>query len=89
MPDFDRIDVRATQDTSAYSRFDYVASNYAPDTAYAAADLEFNPAVKLFYQDKTVPKKRLSEVEMLEINRLYRVIGRCKRELAAIGIQVQ
>jgi hypothetical protein len=85
IPDFDHADVRQTQDTSQYTRFDYVASNLAPDVAYLGSDLEFNPALKLFYQDKTVPKKKLSEGEMIEINRLFRVIGECNRELGALG----
>ena len=39
---------------------------------------------KYFYTDRTLPKKKLSETELLEINRLYRIIGRCERELAKL-----
>ena len=31
-----------------------------------------------------MPKKKLSQAEMLEINRLYRIIGRCERQLAQL-----
>ena len=36
---------------------------------------------KYFYEDRSLPKKKLTGEEMLEINRLYRVIGRCKEQL--------
>ena len=37
---------------------------------------------KAFYLDPAFPKKKLSETEMLEINGLYRIIGRCEQQLA-------
>jgi hypothetical protein len=37
---------------------------------------------KYFYTDRSVPKKRLTEAEMLEINRLYRIIGHDEEQLA-------
>ena len=36
---------------------------------------------KYFYEDRSLPKKRLTEVEMLEINLLYRIIGKCEEQL--------
>jgi len=39
-------------------------------------ELEFNSMTKYFYTDRTLPKKRLSDAEMNEINDLYRAIGR-------------
>jgi len=36
---------------------------------------------KYFFTDRLVPKKRLTEAEMLEINRLYRIIGHGERQL--------
>ena len=36
---------------------------------------------KIFYNDFTVPKKKLTETEMLEINRLCRIIGSCNLQL--------
>jgi len=48
---------------------------------FISHDLEFNPMTKYFYTDRTVPKKRLTEDEMLEINRLYRIIGKCEQQL--------
>jgi hypothetical protein len=49
---------------------------------FIGRELEFNPMTKYFHTDRTLPKKRLSEAEMLEINRLYRVIGRDEQALA-------
>ena len=37
---------------------------------------------KYFYTDRSVPKKKLTEEEMLEINRLYRIIGQDQDRLA-------
>ena len=39
---------------------------------------------KYFYTDRSVPKKKLTETEMLEINRLYRIIGRCEQQLVQL-----
>ena len=47
-------------------------------------DLEFNPMTKYFYTDRSLPKKKLTEAEMLEINRLYRIIGRDEQHLAKV-----
>lgn len=86
-PDFDNVDVRKTQDTSNYSRHEYVSSNMTRAVAYPGGELEFNSMTKFFYTDRSVPKKRLTEEEMLEINRLYRVIGRCQADLGRLGAQ--
>lgn len=79
-PDFANVDVRATQDL-LYSRYPYVASDLNPFEVYAGSDLEFNSMTKYFYTDRTVPKKRLTEDEMLEINQLYRTIAQCTQQL--------
>src|SRR5713101_2644876 len=47
-------------------------------------DLEFNAMTKHFYTDRSLPKKRLSEDDMVEINRLYRIIGMREQELAQL-----
>ncbi len=47
-----------------------------------ASELEINAMTKFFYTDRSLPKKQLSEPEMLEINRLYRTIGRDEQALA-------
>jgi hypothetical protein len=79
-PDFDTVDVRSTQ-TFPYDEHPYVTSDLNPDVVFIGSDLEFNPMTKYFYTDRTVPKKKLTEEEMLEINRLYRIIGKCERQL--------
>jgi hypothetical protein len=76
-------DVRRTQELP-YARFTYVTSDISPNVMYRGADLEFNAMTKYFYTDRSVPKKRLSEAEMLEINDLYHVIGRTERQLARL-----
>ncbi len=45
--------------------------------------MEFNSQTKYFYADYTLPKKKLTEAEMVEINRLYRIIGQCEKKLNA------
>ena len=49
---------------------------------FLGKELEFNSKTKYFYTDRSLPKKKLSEAEMLEINRLYRVIARDEDELS-------
>ena len=36
---------------------------------------------KLFYTNRSLPKHRLTEAQMVEVNRLYRIIGHCQDEL--------
>ncbi|HVT82373.1 MAG TPA: hypothetical protein VHM90_17145 [Phycisphaerae bacterium] len=79
-PDFDTVDVRKTQSFD-YARWEFVSSDLNPGVAFLGRELEFNPMTKYFYTDRTLPKKKLTEAEMLEINDLYRVIGRCVRQL--------
>jgi len=81
MPDFNRVDVRTTQEFP-YSQQQYVTSDLNPGAVFLGSELEFNPMTKYFYTDRSVPKKRLTESEMLEINQLYRVIGRCQKQLS-------
>jgi hypothetical protein len=83
-PDFNNVDIRKTQDLSNYSKFEFVSSNLNPGIAYPGNELEFNPMTKFFYTDRSVPKVKLTEAEMIEINRLYRVIGRCEEELSRL-----
>jgi hypothetical protein len=83
-PDFERVDVRATQELP-YSNKPYVTTPLNPGVAFVGQELEFNPMISYFYTDRTVPKKRLTEAEMVEINTLYRVIAQCERDLAAIA----
>ena len=80
-PDFNRVDVRTTQQFP-YAKFDYVTSDLNPNVVYLGRELEFNSMTKYFYTDRTVPKKKLTETEMLEINGLYRIIGRYEQLMA-------
>ena len=79
-PDFASVDIRATQEFP-YSKYTYVTSDLNPDEAFIGSELEFNSMTKYFYTDRTVPKRRLTEDEMLEINKLYRTIAQCTRQL--------
>jgi hypothetical protein len=80
VPDYANADISKTQEFP-YSKYEYVASNLHPDVAFLASDLEFNSMTKYFYTDRSVPKKRLTRSEMAEVNRLYRVIARCRADL--------
>jgi hypothetical protein len=79
-PDFNTVDVRATQE-SDYSHYHYVTSDLNPGVVFIGSDLEFNSMTKYFYVDRTLPKKKLTQAQMLEINRLYRIIGKCEKGL--------
>ena len=74
-PDFNKVDIRQSR-IFPYKGYRYVTSNLNPREMFIAAELEFNPMTKYFYTDRTLPKRELSEDEMLEVNRLYRIIGR-------------
>jgi hypothetical protein len=79
-PDFNTVDIRTTQ-KFPYAGYQYVTSDLNPGEAFIGRELEFNSMTKYFFNDRTVPKKKLTEAEMLEINQLYRVIGRCEQQL--------
>ena len=83
VPDFNTVDVRATRETP-YDQHAYVCSENNPRLVYVGRELEFNSMTKYFYKDRTAPKKKLTEAEMLEVNRLYRIIGRCQQQLAQL-----
>jgi hypothetical protein len=80
-PDFNNVDVRTTRETSNYEQNEYVTSDLNPGLVWRGRDLEFNPMTKYFYTNRTFPKKKLTEAEMVEINRLYRIIGKCENQL--------
>ena len=77
-PDFNNVDVRRTQ-TFPYPAGELVTSNLNPGLVFFASELEFNEMTKYFYTNRNLPKKKLSDDEMAEINRLYRIIGGCER----------
>ena len=79
-PDFNTVDVRTTQQM-VYADHQYVTSDLNPGVVFLGHELEFNSMTKYFITDRSVPKKKLTEAEMLEINRLYRVIGHCEQQL--------
>jgi hypothetical protein len=82
-PNFNTVDVRTTRETP-YDQHQYVTSDLNPDIVFIGSELEFNPMTKYFYTDRSLPKKKLSEADMIEINRLYRIIGRCETQLAEL-----
>ncbi|HEX3952353.1 MAG TPA: hypothetical protein VHW90_02190 [Stellaceae bacterium] len=79
-PDFATVDIRATQEL-IYAKYTYVTSDLTPGEVFIGDQLEFNSMTKYFYVDRTVPKARLSESEMLQINQLYRTIAQSTRQL--------
>ncbi len=82
-PDFNNVDIRQSQDLN-YGQSQYVTSDLNPGKVFLGADVEFNSMTKFFYVDRTLPKRKLTEPEMLEVNKLYRVIGRCEDEMARL-----
>jgi hypothetical protein len=82
-PDFNKVDVRKTQEFP-YAKFEYVASDLSAREMFKSDELEFNAQTKFFYIDRTVPKKKLTQPEMVEINRLYRIIGQDERKAQAL-----
>jgi len=74
-PDFATADIRATQEFP-YKDFSFVTSDLNPNDMFVASELEFNAMTKYFYQDRSLPKHRLSQDDMVEINALYRRIAR-------------
>ena len=75
-PDFNNVDVRKSQQLIYTSP--WVSSDVTPTMMFRGSDLEFNAMTKLFYTNRDLPKKKLTEAEMLQINSLYRIIGRCQ-----------
>jgi len=61
-----------------------VSSDLTPTLMFRGSDLEFNAMTKLFYTNRSLPKKKLTEAEMLQINTLYRTIGHCQGEIAQL-----
>jgi hypothetical protein len=78
-PDFNRVDVRKTQQL-VYTA-PWVSSDVTPGMMFRGSDLEFNAMTKLFYTNRDLPKKKLTEAEMLQINSLYRTIGHCQTDI--------
>ena len=79
-PDFNKTDVRTTQQFPYKGKM-FVTSDVTPKHMFLAEELEFNRMTKYFYLDRNLPKKKLSQPEMLEINRLYRIIGAAEDKL--------
>lgn len=81
-PDFGKVDIRASQEFP-YQGSTYVTSDVTPSEMFLADELEFNAMTKYFYTDRTLPKRRLSDQDMLEINQLYHAIGHDQQAVAA------
>jgi hypothetical protein len=82
-PDFSIVDVRQSQEFP-YAKNQYVTSDLNPGIVFLGQKLEFNAMTKYFYTNRSLPKRKLTEAEMLEINQLYRVIGRCEGEISRL-----
>ena len=82
-PDFDHVDIRTSQQF-VYEGQQYVTSDQNPGEVFLGSELEFNAQTKYFYTDRSLPKKKLTEAEMEEINQLYRIIGHCNDQLYAL-----
>lgn len=83
-PDFNTVDVRQSQEFP-YANTRYITSDLNPGIVFPGPELEFNAALKIFYTNRSLPKRRLTEAEMVEINNLYRVIGRYEDKIAQLS----
>jgi len=79
-PDFNTVDIRQSQEFP-YAKNKFAASDVTPGLVFLGEDLEFNSMTKYFYTNRALPKHKLSEAQMIEVNRLYRIIGRCEDEI--------
>jgi hypothetical protein len=82
IPDFNNVDVRQSQQLIYTAT--WVSSDITPTMMFHGSDLEFNAMTKLFYTNRALPKKKLTEAEMLQINSFYRTIGHCQTEIAGL-----
>jgi hypothetical protein len=83
-PMFNLVDIRATQE-GMFDAEEYIAWQGQPDLMWVGKDTEFNAMTKYFYVDRSLPKKKLTEDEMVEVNRLYRIIAQCEDQLHRLG----
>jgi hypothetical protein len=84
-PDFSNVDIRQSQEfISKLVTNKYVSSELNPTMMFLTEELEFNAMTKIFYTNRSLPKRKLSEQEMTEINRLYRIIAKCERAILRI-----
>ncbi len=83
-PDFNTVDVRQSQEFP-YANHQYISSVLNPGIVFPGPELEFNAMLKIFYTNRSLPKRRLTEAEMVEINNLYRVIGRYEDKIAQLS----
>jgi hypothetical protein len=65
---------------------EYGTSRQNPGFVFRLSGLAYNPNLRYYYRDLNVPKKKLTPEELLEVNRLYRVIGACNTDLRALGV---
>jgi hypothetical protein len=82
-PDFNHVDIRQSQELP-YASHTWVSSDITPNMMFHGSDLEFNAMTKLFYTNRDLPKKKLTEAEMVQINSLYRIIGHSQDEIAKL-----
>jgi hypothetical protein len=86
-PDFNTVDIKTTR-RKDYDQFEFVCLKSNPTVVWVGKTLEFNPMTRYFYDDLSVPKKKLTDDDMDEIDRLYKIIGRCEAELRPLGIEL-
>jgi hypothetical protein len=61
-----------------------MVSGLNPGLVFPGRQLAFNAGHHFFYANRSLPKKKLTEAEMVELNRLYRIIGHCEHEIARL-----
>ncbi len=79
-PDYAHADLYSTRELW---KGEYVCMDTVPNVYYRSADCEFNPQTKFFFTSRDLPKKKLTDAEIAEVVRLYRIIATDERLLAA------
>jgi len=85
IPDFPRVEIQRTRDTSLYETLPWISSPLCPGLMFRGTDVEFNSMTKLFYKDRNLPKRKLTDDEMNRVNILYRKIGIYQAFLIRLG----
>jgi hypothetical protein len=84
IPNFIDIHIERSQEPYG-SQYEWVTSNLTPGLVFRSADCEYNAATKFFYMDRTVPKKKLTQPEMLRLDAIYHQIGVYSAYLLRLG----
>jgi hypothetical protein len=87
-PDFNTADILSGREKLGENG-QYITCDLNPGDYWLADDCEFNSQLKYFYTDRNVPKKKLEDLEVKEVIRLYRILGRLETAQSDLPAQIQ